>query len=154
MIMAISIKYNDIVLHSGDTIRVHYKIIEKETVSGKAKKEKKEEVRERIQIFEGIIIAIRGHDAVNRMITVRRIGAGSIGVERIFPVASPWIKNIEVKKMADVRRSKLYYLRDKKGKEQERLKERKVKKAVNPIPQKKEAVKKDNNEPPKKHTHG
>ncbi len=102
--------------HIGDTVRVHYKLIEKEKVSGKTKREVKEEVRERIQIFEGIVIAIRG-SAENTMFTVRRIGAAAIGVERIFPLVSPWIKKLEVVKRGDVRRAKLYYLRAKQGKE-------------------------------------
>ncbi|MCL4339151.1 50S ribosomal protein L19 [Patescibacteria group bacterium] len=107
----------------GDTIKVHYKLIEKEKVSGKTKKEVKEEVRERIQIFEGIVIAIRGV-AENRSFTVRRIGAGGIGVERVFPLSSPWIKKITVEKRGKVRRAKLYYLRGKVGKKAEQLEER------------------------------
>jgi large subunit ribosomal protein L19 len=118
---------NDINFHVGDTVRVHYKLIEKETVSGKAKKEKKEEIRERTQVFEGIVISIKGNSKENRMFTVRRIGSGSIGIERIFPLSSPWIKKIEIKKLGSVRRAKLYYLRDKQGKEQEKLKEKKTK---------------------------
>jgi large subunit ribosomal protein L19 len=117
---------NDQSFRVGDTVKVHYKLIEKETVSGKAKKEKKEEVRERVQIFEGIVIAIKGNSQALRMFTVRRIGAGNIGIERIFPVMSPWVKKIEIVKSGIVRRAKLYYLREKKGKEQEKLKERKV----------------------------
>ncbi len=108
--------------HAGDTVRVHYKLIEKEKVSGKTKREVHEEIHERIQVFEGIVIAIRG-SAVNTMFTVRRIGAGAVGVERIFPLVSPWIKKLEVKKLGDVRRAKLYYLRDKKGKEATRINE-------------------------------
>lgn len=113
----------DMEFHVGDTIQVHYKLIEKETVSGKAKKEKHEEVRERIQIFEGIVISIRG-EKENTSFTVRRIGASNIGIERIFPLQSPWIKKITVKKYARVRRAKLYYLRKKEGKEQEKIKEK------------------------------
>lgn len=102
-------------VHVGDTVRVHYKLIEKEKVSGKTKREVKEETRERIQIFEGIVIAIKGSGA-NAMFTVRKIGAGAIGIERIFPLISPWIRKIEVKKHGIVRRAKLYYLRGKVGK--------------------------------------
>lgn len=108
--------------HVGDTVRVHYKLIEKEKVSGKTKREVKEEIRERIQVFEGIVIAIRG-GAENTMFTVRRIGAAAIGVERIFPLISPWIKKIEVIKRGDVRRAKLYFLRGKQGKEATRINE-------------------------------
>lgn len=109
-------------LHVGDTIRVHYKLIEKEKVAGKTKRETKEETRERIQIFEGIVIAIKG-SLVNTMITVRKIGAAAIGIERIFPLVSPWIKKIDVKKHGNVRRAKLYYLRGKIGKDATRIAE-------------------------------
>lgn len=108
--------------HVGDTVRVHYKLIEKEKVSGKTKREVKEETRERIQIFEGIVIAIKGTGA-NAMMMVRKIGAGAIGIERIFPVISPWIKKIEIKKHGAVRRAKLYYLRGKIGKDATRIAE-------------------------------
>lgn len=108
--------------HVGDTVAVHYKLIEKEKIAGKTKREVKEEVRERIQVFEGIVIAIKG-SGENAMFTVRRIGAGAIGVERIFPLVSPWIKKLEVKKLGDVRRAKLYYLRQKQGKEATRIDE-------------------------------
>lgn len=102
--------------HVGDTVRVHYKLIEHEKVSGKTKREVHEETHERTQVFEGIVIAIKGSD-INSMFTVRKIGAAAIGVERIFPLLSPWIKKIEVKKRGQVRRAKLYYLREKQGRE-------------------------------------
>lgn len=107
----------------GDTVRVHYKLIEKEKVSGKTKREVHEETRERTQPFEGIVIGIRG-SRENTMFTVRRIGIGAIGIERIFPLISPWIKKIEVKKHGAVRRAKLYYLRGRKGKAANRIHER------------------------------
>src|SRR3972149_4517145 len=103
----------------GDTVRIHYKLIEKEVVAGKAKREKKEEVRERIQVFEGIVIQIRG-EGNNKTFTVRRIATGNIGLERIFPLISPWIKKITVIKRGKVRRAKLYYLRNREGKRQEK----------------------------------
>jgi large subunit ribosomal protein L19 len=109
-------------IHVGDTVRVHYKLIEHEKSAGKTKKEVKEEVRERLQVFEGIVIAIK-NAGDNQMFTVRRIGVGAIGVERIFPVNSPWIRKIEVKKLGDVRRAKLYYLRAKVGKDASRVDE-------------------------------
>jgi len=59
------------------------------------------------------VIAIRGREE-NKMFTVRRIGTGGIGIERIFPLSSPWITKIEVKKKGDVRRAKLSYLRQRK----------------------------------------
>lgn len=108
--------------HVGDTIRVHYKLIEHEKVAGKTKREVKEETRERVQVFEGIVLSIKG-SGMNTMFTVRRIGAGAIGVERIFPLISPWIRKIEVKKRGDVRRSKLYYLRSRQGKAATRIDE-------------------------------
>jgi len=101
--------------HVGDTIRVHYKLIEHEKVTGKTKREVHEETHERTQVFEGIVIAIKG-EGVNTMFTVRRIGAGNVGIERIFPLGSPWIKKVEVKKSGEVRRAKLYYLRGRTGK--------------------------------------
>jgi len=109
-------------LHVGDTIRVHYRLIEKEKVSGKTKREVHEETRERTQVFEGILIAIKG-STENEMITVRRIGTAAIGIERIFPLVSPWVKNITVKKKGRVRRAKLYYLRGKHGREASRVNE-------------------------------
>lgn len=115
--------------HVGDTIRVHYKLIEKEKAAGKAKKEVKESTRERLQVFEGIVIAIKGK-AENMMFTVRRIGTAAIGVERIFPLNSPWIRKFEVKKYGEVRQAKLYYLRDKIGKAATRIDEKKLAPAV------------------------
>lgn len=85
---------------SGDTVRVHYRIIEGE--------------KERIQVFEGNVIAISG--AKNRRsFTVRKI-SGGVGVERVFPVHSPRIAKLEVKRQGRVRRAKLYYLRNLRGK--------------------------------------
>jgi large subunit ribosomal protein L19 len=84
----------------GDTVDVHVKIIEGE--------------KERIQIFTGIVIARKGH-GVNEAFTVRRL-VGSEGVERVWPLHSPSIDKIEVKKSGKVRRAKLYYLRDRVGK--------------------------------------
>lgn len=103
-----------VVVHVGDTLRVHYKLIEKEKIAGKTKREVTEETHERTQVFEGILIAIKG-SGVNIMLTVRRIGVGGKGVERIFPLISPWIKKLEVKKLGRVRRAKLYYLRGRTG---------------------------------------
>ena len=108
--------------HVGDTVRVHYKLIEKEKVAGKTKREVKEETHERTQVFEGIVIAIKG-SGQNCMVTVRRIGTGAVGIERIFPLVSPWIAKLEVKKRGNVRRAKLYYLRAKSGREAVRIDE-------------------------------
>ena len=85
----------------GDTARVHVKVIEGE--------------KERVQVFEGIVIARKG-TRTRETFTVRKISYG-VGVERIFPVHSPTIAKIEVVRKGKVRRAKLYYLRDKKGKQ-------------------------------------
>jgi large subunit ribosomal protein L19 len=111
-----------ITLTVGDTIKVHYKLIEKEKIAGKTKREVKVETRERTQIFEGILLSVRGSKE-NMMITVRKVGALGIGIERIFPLTSPWIRKIEVKKHGDVRRAKLYYLRSRTGKAATKLHE-------------------------------
>ncbi len=84
----------------GDTVRVHYKIIEGN--------------RERIQIFGGIVIAI-DNKGLNKNFTVRKISF-DVGVERIFPVFSPRIAKVEVRKKGKIRRGKLYFLRERKGK--------------------------------------
>ena len=93
----------------GDTVRVKVKVIESKS-SGK----KTEEEKERIQAFEGVVIARKGKSASERF-TVRKISFG-VGVERIFPIHSPSIAGIEVVRKGKVRRAKLYYLRTKKGK--------------------------------------
>lgn len=93
----------------GDTVDVHYRIREGE--------------KERIQIFTGTVIA-RKHGGIRETFTVRRIVAGE-GVERVFPLNSPWIADIQVKRYGKVRRGKLYYLRDRVGKAT-RVKERRV----------------------------
>ncbi len=92
----------------GDTVRVHAKIVEGN--------------RERIQVFEGVVIGRQG-TGVREMFTVRRISYG-IGVERVFPVHSPRIDKIEVVRRGAVRRAKLYYLRKLTGKAA-RIKEKK-----------------------------
>ncbi|WP_454063307.1 50S ribosomal protein L19 [Candidatus Nitrospira salsa] len=93
----------------GDTVRVKVKVIESKS-SGK----KTEEEKERIQVFEGVVIARKGK-SVSERFTVRKISFG-VGVERIFPIHSPSIAGIEVIRKGKVRRAKLYYLRTKKGK--------------------------------------
>ncbi|MDE6885653.1 MAG: 50S ribosomal protein L19 [Helicobacteraceae bacterium] len=86
---------------AGDTIKIGITI--------------KEGDKTRIQYFEGICIAIRGH-GVNRTFRVRKIGANNIGVEKNFPIYSDSLASIEVLRIGRVRRAKLYYLRDRKGK--------------------------------------
>lgn len=84
----------------GDTVKVYVKVVEGD--------------KERLQPYEGVVIARRG-SGIKETFTVRKISFG-VGVERIFPVYSPSIDKIEVVKKGDVRRAKLYYLRYKKGK--------------------------------------
>src|SRR6185295_4110069 len=84
----------------GDTIKVHVKV--------------KEGDKERIQIFQGVVISRRG-GGTRQMFTVRKI-SGGVGVERMFPLHSPTIDKIEVERHGRVRRAKLYYLRDLRGK--------------------------------------
>jgi large subunit ribosomal protein L19 len=99
-------------LSAGDTVRVHVKV--KETSVKEEKGKAKETERERVQVFEGIVIGLRGSGARATM-TVRKVSFGQ-GVERIFPLHAKTIEKIEVVKHAKVRRAKLYYLRDRKGK--------------------------------------
>ena len=87
-------------MNVGDTVRVHVKI--------------KEGSRERIQVFEGTIIA-RKHGGIEESITVRRLSYG-VGCEKVFPVHSPNIVKVETVRRGKVRRAKLYYLRDRLGK--------------------------------------
>ncbi|HYD45292.1 MAG TPA: 50S ribosomal protein L19, partial [Phenylobacterium sp.] len=84
----------------GDTVRVNYKVVEG--------------TRERVQAYEGVCIA-RAGSGINESFTVRKISFGE-GVERQFPIMSPMIESIEVKRRGVVRRAKLYYLRDRRGK--------------------------------------
>jgi large subunit ribosomal protein L19 len=102
-IAAVEAKYirNDVpVFRAGDTVRVHTKI--------------KEGDKERIQVYEGVVIASSGGSS-RAMFTVRKMSYG-VGVERIFPVHSPRIDRIEVVGRGEVRRSRLYYLRGLQGK--------------------------------------
>lgn len=94
--MAISVSVSGTVVHVGDVIRLHLKVVEGD--------------KERAQVFEGLVISIKGRGE-NKMMTVRKMATGGIGVERIVPVLSPWIIKVVVKKKGSVRRSKLYYVR-------------------------------------------
>ncbi|SES67010.1 LSU ribosomal protein L19P [Natronincola peptidivorans] len=94
--------------NTGDTVKVHVRI--------------KEGNRERIQVFEGIVIKKQG-GGIGESFTVRRISYG-VGVERTFPVHSPKIEKIEVIKQGKVRRAKLFYLRDRIGKAAFKIKEK------------------------------
>ncbi len=86
---------------AGDTLRVAVRI--------------KEGNKERVQNFEGVCISLRG-EGTGKSFTVRKIGANNVGVERIFPIYSDSIESIEVIRRGRVRRAKLFYLRDRKGK--------------------------------------
>ena len=94
---------------AGDTITVAYKIVEGN--------------KERIQLYRGVVIKIKGHGDKKRF-TVRKM-SGTVGVERIFPMDSPSIDSIEVNKIGKVRRAKLYYLRKLTGKKA-RIREKRV----------------------------
>ncbi len=99
MIEAEATKKNVPAFQAGDTVRVHVRVVEGE--------------KERIQVFEGVVIARKG-GSCRETFTARKLSYG-IGVERIFPLHSPMIDKIEVVRKGRVRRAKLYYLRRKKG---------------------------------------
>ena len=85
---------------AGDTVRVHQRVIEGE--------------KERIQIFEGVVMQRRG-SGMSETFTVRKISAGGVGVERIYPLNSPRIAKIECPRRGKVRRSRITYLRERRG---------------------------------------
>lgn len=93
--------YQDQTIAIGDTVRISQEIQEGE--------------KKRVQAYEGLVIAIKGRDN-GKTFTVRKIATNSIGVEKIFPVALPSIQKIEVKRKGEVKRAKLYFLRDLIGK--------------------------------------
>ncbi len=103
-------KENNPQFDAGDTVRVHAKVVE----GGK----------ERIQIFEGVVIATKQGNDARDSFTVRKVSNG-VGIERVFLLNSPRIDKIEVTRHGDVRRAKLYYLRSKVGKAA-RIKEKRV----------------------------
>ena len=94
----------------GDGVAVHVRVIEGN--------------KERIQIFHGIVISRKGH-GVNESFTVRRIASG-VGVERVFPVHSPLIDKVEVDRESVTMRARMYYLRDRIGKEANKVKEKRL----------------------------
>lgn len=109
--MANHFTFNDQVINVGDTVRLHQQI--------------KEGEKSRIQIFEGIIIAVQ-NELASRTFTIRRMGTNGVGVEKIVPVNVPGLMKIEVKSRGDVRRAKLFYLRQRVGKAASRVKEKAV----------------------------
>ena len=101
-------------IRPGDTVRIHQKVKEKD--------------KERVQTFEGVVLARKHGKGISATITIRKVIAG-IGVEKIFPIHSPTIEKIEVLKRGKVRRAKLYYLREAKGKKA-RLKRKELGEAI------------------------
>lgn len=91
----------------GDTVKVHYRIVEGKT--------------ERVQVYEGLVIAAN-NSGISRTVTVRKISYG-VGVERIFPVYSPRVEKFEVLRRGKIRRAKLYYMRDRIGRKATKVKE-------------------------------
>ena len=94
------LKAEKTVVNVGDTVKVHVRI--------------KEGERERIQVFEGTVIA-KKHGGISETFTVRRVAYG-VGVERVFPINSPFVEKVEIVRLGRVRRAKLFYLRDRVGK--------------------------------------
>jgi len=113
-------------LNPGDTVRVHVRV--KETAVKEERGKSKETERERVQVFEGLVIGLRG-SGVRATMTVRKVSFGH-GVERIFPLHARTIEKIEIVKHARVRRAKLYFIRERKGKAG-RMKEQRV--AAQPV---------------------
>ena len=100
LIAGTSMKENKPAMEIGDTVKVHCRI--------------KEGDKERIQMFEGTVIAMK-HGGIQETFTVRRLAHGC-GIERVFPVHSPNVEKVEIVRNGHVRRAKLYYLRDRVGK--------------------------------------
>jgi large subunit ribosomal protein L19 len=108
--MTNQISHNNVPFHVGDTVRVHQNIQEGD--------------KSRIQIFEGVVIAIHTKD--DPTFVVRKIATGSIGVEKIFPLHAPVVVKVEVKKTSFSRRAKLYFLRDLVGRAASKVREAKT----------------------------
>ena len=104
---------SDINFVPGDTVKVHQKVSEVVTTAGKTKKSTTSEVKTRTQVFEGVVLGIKGMGE-NKTFMVRKLSYDGVAVERIWPVNSPLIEKVEVKgkPKRKVRRAKLYYLRD------------------------------------------
>lgn len=129
--MAIQTSHGEVRFGIGDTVKVHQKLTSQ--ASGKG---------DNTQVFEGVVIAIKGRQ-VSKTITVRRIGEHQVGIERIFPLASPSLLKVELVRqgMKGSRRAKLYYVRVKHKKEVELIYTR---------AKRKESAKKDSNSKPSK----
>lgn len=124
--MALTAQTNDSSFGVGDVVRVHHAI--------------KEGDKQRVQVFEGIVIAIKGKTA-GKSFTVRRIGAQKIGIEQIFPLNSPHIKKVEVVREGTkgVASSKLYYIRHKNPREIEKIYSRARRRTESDKPKKEKA---------------
>lgn len=121
--MALQALHKDNQFNIGDRVRIHQLL--------------KEDNKTRTQVFEGTVIAIRG-EGQNKMFTVRRIGAMGIGIERIFPLFSPFVEAVEVRARGHVRRAKLYYIREKTSREIAEITKRRT---VGPVKSNKPKVK-------------
>lgn len=100
--MARSIVLKDTPINVGDSIKIHYAVKDKD--------------KKKSQLFEGIVLAIKGRES-NKMVTVRKLTRSNIGVERIFPAISPFIEQVEVVKISSTTRANVSYIRDKSKKE-------------------------------------
>ncbi|MEK7112759.1 MAG: 50S ribosomal protein L19 [Patescibacteria group bacterium] len=129
--MSLKTIHNETEFGIGDKVRVHQKI--------------KEGEKERTQIFDGMVLSIKNRGD-GRSITVRKIGAGNIGIERIFPLVSPFLEKIEVVKRgtSGVRHAKLYYTREKSPREVEEIYSRAARREARPAEKKKIRVKRKN----------
>lgn len=116
--MAKYFEFNNKSFSVGDTLKVHFNV--------------KDGEKTRIQQFEGILIAVANRGP-GKVFTVRKIGAGGVGVEKITPIDSPVIADIELVNSGDVRRSKLYYLRDRVGKSATKVKKKVMEKMTAPV---------------------
>lgn len=96
--MANAFSYKDQTYHVGDEVKLNYRI--------------KEDDKERLQLFDGIIVKVRGDSLNTRMVTIRKISRSGIGVERIIPLSSPLINDIKLVKKSSNRRAKIYYIRN------------------------------------------
>lgn len=133
--MANNVNWKEVNFAVGDTIRVHQTFEEGD--------------KTRTQIFEGLVLAIRGHAGLKSFV-VRRIASNNIGVEKIFPIDSPTVTKVEVKKKGSVRRAKLYFLRDRIGKKATKVKGLFVKGTTSDSDTETVVVKKSSTERPEK----
>lgn len=127
--MAISATHKNTEFGVGDRVKVTQRI--------------KEGEKERLQIFEGMVIGIKGHGN-GKSFTVRRVGAAQVGIERIFPLSSPTLESVAISKEGKkgARRAKLYYTRDKSKREIDKIYSRSARRSIQKAASKAKAVKK------------